>query len=43
MKYPKKYARKAPSLVPVNPMMYDVVHTDHKDPEEGGKRNLEEK
>jgi hypothetical protein len=24
-KYPKKYARKAPSLVPGNPMMCDVV------------------
>lgn len=33
MKYPKKYARKAPSLVPGKPMLCDVVHTDYVDDE----------
>ena len=42
IKYPKRYARKAPSLVPVNPMLYDVAHTDHEDTEEGDNGNLEE-
>lgn len=33
MKYPNKYARKAPSRVPGKPMLCDVVHTDNVDDE----------